>query len=562
MPKIIGRTLQHDGWPNPASRPFQLEADDRVMDLCEQCEQKLGLLSGAVAIWKLRHPVALENTEQLNLISLTHVSNLGNFADLMEEGSEVSSLIPEKQGPIVTFAISPSRPLVSDKKRKCDENTETESYIKRVKMMEDPSSFCQNHEQTADDPILLNHRPAGANGIPTELLDPLMGRLRDNLSSTKPIRCDVEFTVELCSLMSQYYTSEAERLEAFREPFQKYYAVYFHGVHIERASTEASAIQGRFFVVNIEGKNRPGDGGDPSLQNAAYYAKKLAEMEDAAELRLPMILIDIAGPELEISAAVFGPKVTIDPLIRINLASAPHDIAKFVTVFAGLRVSMKEFAAYYSQPKLPTVPPHQRQFPYYNGSADGAVSFSYEWPLVRRSNHLVFLVSGRVAKETKGSTHFVVKFTLRYGTETHRYCAEAGFAPQIYHMEELPGGWTVVVMEFISKPFTLLSELGSKDLPKLDQQLRHAVSTMHDEDYVHGDLRGANVFGDPDTGSIRIIDWDWAGKEGSVKYPLMVIPTKSGIEPLRPISKAHDLEAMEVILKPGIQEDVCASKWD
>ncbi|KAG8884681.1 hypothetical protein FRB99_004508 [Tulasnella sp. 403] len=219
-----------------------------------------------------------------------------------------------------------------------------------------------------------------------------------------------------------------------------------------------------------------------------------------------MILIDITGPKLEISAAVFGSKVTIDPLISINLASASRDIAKFVTVFTGLRVSMKEFVEYYSQATLPTVPPHQRQFPYYNGSADGAVSFSYEQPLVHKSNRLVFLVSGHVGKEAKESTHFVVKFTLRYGTETHRYCAEAGFAPQIYHVEELPGGWTVVVMEFISKPFRLLSELGSKDLPKLDQKLRHAVSTMHDREYVHGDLRGANVFGHPDTGSIRIID--------------------------------------------------------
>ncbi|KAG8901964.1 hypothetical protein FRB99_004982, partial [Tulasnella sp. 403] len=266
MPKIIGRALQHDGWPNPASYSFQVEAKDYVMDLRERCAQslsRLGVSGEDVAIWKLRHPVSLSNTEQLNLISLTHASNLGNFADLMEECSEISLLIPEKQGQIVTFAISPSQPLVSNKKRKCDEDTETESYIKRVKMLEAPSSFCQNHEQTADDPILLEHRPAAASGIPTELLDPLMGRLRDNLSSTKLQRCDVEFTVELCSLMSQYYASEAERLEAFREPFQKYYAVYFHDVHIERASADPSAIQGRFFILSVERKNRPGSGGDP-----------------------------------------------------------------------------------------------------------------------------------------------------------------------------------------------------------------------------------------------------------------------------------------------------------
>lgn len=35
-----------------------------------------------------------------------------------------------------------------------------------------------------------------------------------------------------------------------------------------------------------------------------------------------------------ISAAIMGSKITIDPLIALNLASASHDVEKFVPVFA------------------------------------------------------------------------------------------------------------------------------------------------------------------------------------------------------------------------------------
>ena len=49
-------------------------------------------------------------------------------------------------------------------------------------------------------------------------------------------------------------------------------------------------------------------------------------------------------------------------------------------------------------------------------------------------------------------------------------------------------------------------------------QLSRAVDILHQADFVHGDLRGPN-FVLTKHGDIKIIDFDWAGRDGEVRYP-------------------------------------------
>jgi hypothetical protein len=43
----------------------------------------------------------------------------------------------------------------------------------------------------------------------------------------------------------------------------------------------------------------------------------------------------------------------------------------------------------------------------------------------------------------------VVKFTRTYSIELHAFCASRGHAPRILGFAHLPGGWSVVAMEYI-----------------------------------------------------------------------------------------------------------------
>jgi len=48
-------------------------------------------------------------------------------------------------------------------------------------------------------------------------------------------------------------------------------------------------------------------------------------------------------------------------------------------------------------------------------------------------------------------------------------------------------------------------------------ELQDLMDSFHEKDFVHGDLRDANIICKND--SVMLIDFDWGGKEGEVSYP-------------------------------------------
>ena len=81
--------------------------------------------------------------------------------------------------------------------------------------------------------------------------------------------------------------------------------------------------------------------------------------------------------------------------------------------------------------------------------------------------------------------------------------------------------------------------------------VQRAVKLMHDNDMVHGDIRLGNILiakageGDDIGTRVKIVDFDWAGKAGEVRYPLrlsQVINWPEGVMSYAPITKAHDEE--------------------
>ena len=94
-------------------------------------------------------------------------------------------------------------------------------------------------------------------------------------------------------------------------------------------------------------------------------------------------------------------------------------------------------------------------------------------------------------------------------------------APMVYGFETLPGGWKAVVMAYQGSFKTLSGRI-------LDDQIvaaiREAVGKMHEGGWVHGDLRDVNIlYCRQETCNkveIVFVDWDWAGREEEVEYPL------------------------------------------
>jgi hypothetical protein len=154
-----------------------------------------------------------------------------------------------------------------------------------------------------------------------------------------------------------------------------------------------------------------------------------------------------------------------------------------------------------------------------------------------------------------------IKFVQQYSEKAHDYCASQGCSPRLLGYETLAGGWIMVVMEAVDVsvylPF-VKSGLLSPTFPA-DRELRPAVARLveglHNEGYVHGDLRDANLLVSTDgrqESMFMLVDFDWAGMAGVVKYPANVsrigIRRPEGAVDGQLIEKAHDLEMLSYFL--------------
>jgi serine/threonine protein kinase len=218
------------------------------------------------------------------------------------------------------------------------------------------------------------------------------------------------------------------------------------------------------------------------------------------------------------------------------------------------RRAFKSLTAYYEQ--LSTAEKSNRKFftdteyPYRTSytTVDGEVEFQYLQRL--NSKKLLFLCS-----KVKDSTRLCVKFTQQYSKNAHQYCADKKVAPELYAVEELPGGWLMVVMEYLgADSYKVLAACDEHERARFKAGVEKAVMVLHDGGFVHGDIRSVNTMvaqnWDNEKGeeNVKLVDFDWAGNEGETKYP----PNVNYVEISRPmdakdgkdITKDHDLEML------------------
>ncbi|KAG2093759.1 uncharacterized protein F5147DRAFT_820940 [Suillus discolor] len=287
-------------------------------------------------------------------------------------------------------------------------------------------------------------------------------------------------------------------------------------------------------LMVVEEKNEFGDGGsDPSVQ---------ASFSFRAELRLkcngPTFLVAHAGPWLAVLGAVFTEKYIF---LRIG------------RVLYALRESVARLTDWYKHVLECNEPPydasnptvHHRFYPTPDAYLRDKipVRFKYERSLERDASCVTYL-----AKTMEDNPiNVVVKFVTRYGEDVHKAMAEAGFAPKLlYHgkidvVEGMPsyGGSRMVVMEYVDG----MTAYSSPQLPpSFHQELTRAIEYCHEKGFVFCDLRKPNVMITKD-GKVQLIDFDWAGREGEVTYPVSIclaIDWPKGVQGLGPILKQHD----------------------
>jgi serine/threonine protein kinase len=203
---------------------------------------------------------------------------------------------------------------------------------------------------------------------------------------------------------------------------------------------------------------------------------------------------------------------------------------------------------------------HTRLFyPYktcYISNTGAPIDFRY----LRRmdSTNLLFLCETATTTATTTTRKLCIKFTRKYSPDAHQYCATNGVAPELYAVESLPGGWIMVVMDYLDEESYKHLLISHVPQVKLAPEVQRVVSVLHAGGFVHGDIRGVNLMvrrnwnETDDAKNVLLVDFDWAGPTGSTYYPPNVnrvdIPRPDGAKDGEPISKEHDLWMVEQIV--------------
>ena len=152
----------------------------------------------------------------------------------------------------------------------------------------------------------------------------------------------------------------------------------------------------------------------------------------------------------------------------------------------------------------------------------------------------------------------VVKFVTSYGVDTHWEMALASLAPKLLYYGQIDVEWGVlsygdlhmVVMEHVDG-LTLNKALELGKVPQnFQSNLCKVFQHLHDAGYVYGDLRQPNVMITRE-GKVQLIDFDWAGRDGKVKYPIAILTSidwPAGVQGLTFIHKEHDNAMLDTLL--------------
>ncbi|KAI9447310.1 protein kinase subdomain-containing protein PKL/ccin9 [Lactarius psammicola] len=242
--------------------------------------------------------------------------------------------------------------------------------------------------------------------------------------------------------------------------------------------------------------------------------------------RTPFLGVTVIGPYVTFYAIIFLQQWRIVSLTHtlscIASACEGNDRKSLYAAFTGalalLRRIDEDVTRFISAP--PTIQHADPNFPYlsalpkYGGAPDEKVHFRILRP--HPDNRLLYIAETLDLEKMQ----IIVKFTRSYSIALHAFCTGRGYAPSILGFGKIPGGWSVVAMEYIvSSVHPSRSPNLARLCNKWVDELQKLVQSFHEKGLVHGDLRESNILCDGE--DVVLIDFDWGGRVGEAAYPFV-----------------------------------------
>lgn len=375
---------------------------------------------------------------------------------------------------------------------------------------------------------------------PVVLLDPILAQVSYDCEYGTPSDADCKFAALVALTMSAAYDNEELRMRKFWELLGKEFDVTFVSAKYDSAVTDGSVLHLGGLLVNIQVKNEIGSGGGAiHVQNAAYAAAHAFQADRVRRISVcPTLLVELAGPNMSLSGAVFTTIATCDQLSpMISLLWQPHSrlMLQAARCFAAIRKALPSLRSFYEELDEEALkhqaPKRQLEYPY-SASFTGPQGTAMQLHYTDKLSNTCFKAT---VDGEKGIV--LVKFCKSYSKDAHTCLASDRHAPAFLGIESLADEWLMVVMEYVT------GCLWHEAMDKPFAELQAAVHLLHKAGFVHGDLRSNNII--VVSGTVRIIDFEWAGVADEAVYPFFMNHTDmewpDGARDRQPIKQEHDL---------------------
>ncbi|KAG5718504.1 hypothetical protein E4T56_gene15364 [Termitomyces sp. T112] len=462
-------------------------------------------------------------------------------------------------------------PQVNLPKKHQREEDDTTALVKRLKTVTDdaPSSLARpsNFQNVVGEGKLITvNRPYETSNIPIALYERAFGIFRDRCKqppSDKAMNCLIQLTQVGC----EWYPVEALRREAIAKVFSKCLGLQFHA---EKIGDTEYVTDGHlaYSIIPAAIRECKNENGSALFQAALYYVsffKCALPVFGNRNTCFPSILVVDSGSNFGFYAAIWdGQRVKVEPLCRgIDLIAnwkELHSRCEVAATLDALLEAVHLIQAHYALLES-TVGPVERsnlgaipRYPYvtsYRNDNNQEVALHYTAQL--ETDKLLFAATS----DQPGLRECIVKFTQHeYSADAHNLLVMHQMAPKLQKIIEIPGGWKVVIMDQ-SKYHILHRYPLSKELQaKVKNKVKRIVRTLHQNGFVHGDIRAANLLIDPtslnsDDVQVHLIDFDWGGRAGEVRYPIglnceTVIRPKE-VQGGKLILETHDIEMISYL---------------
>ncbi|KAK7455294.1 hypothetical protein VKT23_011167 [Stygiomarasmius scandens] len=382
-----------------------------------------------------------------------------------------------------------------------------------------------------------NRPPSAASALPVTLLHPIFNEFIDDCEHYKPSNEDHSFALNLAHLMCGFFKNEKERQAAFIQICQENGLSFTPSKIVGTDFTTDGDMHCNGFMYCLgDIKNETGsNAAEPIFQSACYYTAHLKNRQASnIHSTFPCLGLYVIGPILGFIGLAFDVKTQIQVLtqpIRFDYHHTDVKQRRTAARYLGaFRRTARKLKIYYETeiPKLKNLPvpssAHQ-SFPCYSRYTALSDSAEHEIQYIAQpmGNKLVF--HGK-----SGGAEVCVKFVTRYSKEAHLHCVKLGIAPVLRGFESLPGGWFMVVMDWIGNDYVSFDIRATTDLHHMHRVFMDKLGDFHRAGYVHGDIRNVNVMVRRDGELMRnngevgfmLLDFDWSGRTGEVSYPMNV----------------------------------------